>query len=607
MSKQFYTNLINPNAVYNAVSGTVTNPMTSSLDAGENSIINLPAPSTSGEPVTLAYFNEHAPDTNSFVPNPFTENVDADGNSILNLQSLSMNDAINTGDIYFVNVANGSMMTTNTADSDDRLHAISINEGGTSKPYFTDFRSFPVTNIGQLGFNDGGIISTTNETFQLNHPLDLNNNYIKDVQNIQFFNGGSLSMDSSDNLEYNNDVVITTDNIAQYIQEHNWTGEASSDLHMNTFNINNTNSIQLQQSSAITLNDNDDICYNSEKIVTAIQDIVDSETRELTEYQPTNSLPMTNIALVGNTTSPITITHNYYIQTPCRMNLDLDFTIAGDTPITLNANNVYMIVGLCNDQVYVNSDLQIDFLKIDGTAIKYENGHYTSLINLIMQNGANSDNVKLQGGVTLIESMVDIVAQWQAQANFNPISDVFAYYYVKLFGQIGTTSTYLSTFTGTINIASGTYDLDYKFGVQQSAIPNYITPLNTYQNTFVSLCQYAKDIIQANGVNNLLQLTLPTPYGTNGCNILVTSSIISVWYSYKFTTILNIVNGQPSIMTNSESLVQMFNPYGVLQNASLDIDSDNNVYIVNQINTGSGPTYSNNTCSVKAKLLIVNY
>ena len=44
-------------------------------------------------------------------------------------------------------------------------------------------------------------------------------------------------MDVSNNLEYNNDVVITTDNIAQYIQEHNWTGEASSDLHMNTFNI----------------------------------------------------------------------------------------------------------------------------------------------------------------------------------------------------------------------------------------------------------------------------------------------------------------------------------------------------------------------------------
>ena len=245
----------------------LTTPLQSDLDMSGNKITDLPTPTTNSEPVTLGYFNQNIPSITNLIENPLTENLDADNNSLLNIQSLSLVDVLQPANKYYANIFNGSFMNTNIDNGNDRLHIIATNEGGPAFPYNTDFRSLPITNLSQLGFNDGGVISKANNTFQFNQPLDLNNNYLKDVHNIQFYNSGTLTTDTSDNLEYNNNVVITTDNIAQYIQEHNWTGEAESDLHMNTFNINNVNNIQLQQASAITLNDNDDICYNSKKLL----------------------------------------------------------------------------------------------------------------------------------------------------------------------------------------------------------------------------------------------------------------------------------------------------------------------------------------------------
>ena len=276
MSKQFYTNLINPNLTYNSTSGSVTNPLTASLDAGQNNIINLADPVNAQDAVNLEYLEAHIPSTDTFIENPLTATLNANNYSITNLPSITLKDTVESLTTYQLLLENGSVVCYNqSGDDSSALMHIAINEGGTSRPYFTDFRGHPISNVGSLTILSGGTISGSNSSIQINCPLDVNNNYIKDIQNMQFFNGGSLEMDLSNNLLYNDSIVVTANNIGGYISAANWEPNAASDLNMTSHDINFTTGNVILDSGDLILNNSfpvstdadNDFTFDENKVV----------------------------------------------------------------------------------------------------------------------------------------------------------------------------------------------------------------------------------------------------------------------------------------------------------------------------------------------------
>jgi hypothetical protein len=382
-SKSFYTNLVNPNLPYNAGNnGAVANPMTTTLDAGENSIINLPNPSTDGEPVTLAYFNSQLPSldqSGNYVKNPMEDNLDAANNMIVNTTAVSMKDSVDTLLTYYIQLENGGVVTTNASDDTDSLLHIAINEGGTSKPYYTDFRTFPITNLGSLGFLDGGSISKNSDTFQFNQPLDMNNNYIKDVQNIQFFNAPPLEIDLSNNLVYADSIIVTASNINGYIAQANWEPTASSDLTMSSHNINFTSGNIVMQSGSILLNNtiplnvdtNNDLNYDYNKVIVC-------KNRVLGNIPMSDSTP--NSAIDIKALTPILLANNSWGTSGIFADpvFDIELTItpqAGSTNIDLS--KLELVFQLSDSQNPINSSIVKDYIHYTGGFQKDANGIIT--------------------------------------------------------------------------------------------------------------------------------------------------------------------------------------------------------------------------------------
>ena len=342
-------NVINPNEIYNQTSGTVTNPMTSDLDAGGNKIINLGNPADAGDVVCLSYLESVLPVTTGFIQNPMTSTLNANNNSIVNIPTLVLKDAVQSLTTYSLALENGSVVTNDVSDTESALMHIAINQGGTSKPYFTDFRGHPISNIGELNLLSGGKISGANNSIQLNCPLDMNNNYIKDVQNIQFFNAPPLEIDLSNNLVYDDSIVVTAANIGGYISQANWEPNAASDLNMTTHNINlTTGNVNLQTGKLIMNNTysigtdvNNDLTFDNNKVIVC-------EPKKLQSLQFSDSTP--GSAMTIDRLNPIVFMNDSISQTGNLVNpvFDINIAMTMQTVFTANLDSAQIEIGLCN-------------------------------------------------------------------------------------------------------------------------------------------------------------------------------------------------------------------------------------------------------------------
>lgn len=375
MSKQFYTNLVNPNLLYNAGNnGTVNNPMTISLDAAENSIVNLPNPSTSGEPVTLAYFNENIPDTSGFITNPFTSTVNANNNSIVNVPYISWKDAITPLETWAMTLENGGIIVGSATDNENVIMNLCINQGGTSKPYFTDMRGFPFTNVGTIGLLNGGNVFGSSGAININSPLDVNNNYIKDIQNLQFYNGGSLLMDPSDNLLYNDSIVVTSSNINGYISAANWEPTAASNLNMGTYDVKFTTGsivldsgdLVLNNSFAVGTDQDNDLTFDENKLLVCKANILGSIPMiDSTPGQSIGIEAANPIMFASGTISAVGIFQNPVFQ--------VDLTMQLETVYTVDVSQTYVEIVLSNTQNPLNGTPEV-FCRFSEGFNQLENG-----------------------------------------------------------------------------------------------------------------------------------------------------------------------------------------------------------------------------------------
>lgn len=432
-------NIVNPNIEYNQNDGTVNNPMTSDLDAGSNKIINLSNPADAGDSVNLGYLQSVLPNEADFVQNPLTGTLNANNNIISNVTALYMKDAVQDLTTYIVTTENGAIISTNASDDSSSLMHIAINEGGTTKPYFTDFRTFPITNLSTLEFSDGGTISKSSSSFQFNQPLDMNNNYIKDVQNIQFFNAPPLEIDLSNNLLYDDAIVVTANNIAGYISAGNWEPNASSDLNMTTHNINLTTGninldsgqLVLNESYAVGVDSANNLTYDKNIVLTCQANILGSVP--MVDSTPSTAIGidrLTPIVFAVNTISKVGIFDNPVF--------DIELTMTLQDNYTINLNSAELEIGLCNAQNPINSDNIGGLLTYTGGFKQLENGNlyvrfrtdessenmniintWTQACNLV--SASNFYVYVLASAVSITDPNTNIVNVQSSTINFNVI------------------------------------------------------------------------------------------------------------------------------------------------------------------------------------------
>ena len=368
-------NVINPNETYNQSNGTVNNPMTSDLDAGLNKVINLANPADPGDAVNLSYMESVIPDTSGFIQNPLTSALNANNNTIANVSSITMKDVVQPLTTYTLILENGALTTENASDSQSVLLHLAINEGGTSKPYYTDMRGFPITNLGSLGFLDGGVISKGSSSFQLNQPLDMNNNFIKDVQNIQFFNAPPLEIDFSNNLLYDDAIVVTADNINQYISQANWEPNAGSDLNMNTYNINLPSGDINLESGQLVLNEfplgvdsNNNLSFDKNPVLSCKPHIFGS-------LPMVDSTPGSYIAI--NELNPVMWSADSMYRSGFSNNpvFDIELTMTLTQNIPVNLDTAQVNIGLSNLQNPLNSTSFGHLLTYTGGFNQLSNGN----------------------------------------------------------------------------------------------------------------------------------------------------------------------------------------------------------------------------------------
>lgn len=603
MSRIFYTNLINPNVEYNQPPNpNVTNPLEESLDAGENSIINLPAPSTAGEPVTLAYFNAHLPNTDDFISNPLQENLDADGHAINNVMEILLqnsNDAstgVSFGNAYYNTVTlDGSLNLTASGStltcSATRTQTLTIN--GTDNPS----TNYSIKMYGGSLYSE--VENAGNGRFYLSsQSCNLSNNPITGVQNVQFYNAGTLDCDSSDNLTYNNDVVITSENIASYVNQHDWTPTASSDLDMANYSVKNMKSLQFNGNtqSIVNLDSNDNLLYNNNLVVVRQPDILASESRTFVKYIDFPvPLPAPGAPIGGNVLQSINLSD------PCYNNengnescYNFTFTFSND-PVIAFDETFWIQVGFCDNQNYSNSTKISTYFQINSPLIYNTNNTYTCNVSI---------NDKMSDGDVIIENTMD-----QIRTEFGSVNN--AYYFILMTASVVGTGNpaYLNNFSGSVSIPANTYTNDYYISVKQPSIPTYLVELNEnsnqYNTTSLSLCQTVSNVPQVDGFNNIMTVLIPPQTGQNGCNVFITATVVSVWYTIKYCCVLNISEAGYIIDTNSLNMIHSYNPNNVLLNANFTIDGDNQIIVQNQIATSSQHNINNASC--KVKLLVVNY
>jgi len=574
-SKQFYTNLVNPNPSYNAGNnGSVANPMTVTLDCAQNSIINLPEPVNAGDAVNLSYLEATIPNLDEFVSNPLTETLNANNNIISNVVGFTMKDAVQNLTTYSMFLMNGGVATVNASDSLSVQHCITINET-EGKPYFTDFRSHGVTNLSSVGFSDGGVISIGSSTFQFNHPVDLNNNYIKDVQYLEFYNGGSLDCDPSDNLTYNSDIVVTSANIDTYIAKASWEATANSDLEMDEYNINlSGGKVYLSQQLALTAESDSTLTYGGCEVIVRKPDI--SETISFTEYSPTTSV---NVNVEGGfpmSGSDATIgSSDINLSSPT---FDVNVAITTSTSTSFDITTAYVIIGLCDQTNPVNSDHTAEFLKVHGAC-------FTST-------GSGNYFVKVNTGDS--NPNVDVLMPWSNV--WTALTVNTAYVYASMYAQTGSGGdVYIGSFVCSINVVESTSDNDFYLSIDKTKLSNGIVTINN-ASELIQTYQGVSNVSQTNGLNNLYTVNLPTISGDG--LIYLSGLIASSHYVVKIKCIIQ--NG--SIVSGSNTATVIFEQGNVLTDATFVSE---NGHIIVQNTIAAEDEYNNAT--VKVKIIVVDY
>jgi len=371
-------NVVNPNLAYNQSNGTVANPMTSDLDAGSNKIINLANPADSGDAVNLGYLESVVPDASKFIDNPLTSTLNANNNVISNVVALTMKDTVQDLTTYTMTLVNGALVSENASDpSSVQLH-ITINET-LGKPYYTDFRSHPISNVSLIGFNDGGVISKSDSSFQLNQPLDMNNNYIKDVQNIQFYNAPPLEIDLSNNLVYDDSIIVTASNINGYIAQANWEPTASSDLTMSSHNINFTSGNIVMQSGSILLNNSVSLNVNNNNDLTVGNNTVIACSDKILGSVPmVDSTP--NSAIAIDRMNPIMWASDTIIKSGIFDNpvFDVEITMTPQAgTMAVDTSTCSIELGIGSIQNPLNGGTYAVFATYTGGFTQHENGDIT--------------------------------------------------------------------------------------------------------------------------------------------------------------------------------------------------------------------------------------
>jgi hypothetical protein len=422
---------------------------------------------------------------------------------------------------------------------------------------------------------------------------DLANNPVKNVQYVSFYGAGTLDCDLQDNLTYNSDIVITSENINQYISQETWNGTAESDLNMSNFSVVGAKTIELNGGSecVLSVDSTDNLLYNNQLVVSRKGDILQSEHRDFVEYIPNQPMPMIGNPIAGNVNESINLADACYDNTPFRQSYSFTFQITQTDPIPLDSN-LYIIVGFCDNGNEANSTVREDFVKIDGRLMTFANNTYSCQVSFSYPNPIN--------GITYLQTLGNILAEFQN----NP--DMTAYYYIKAYGNVDGSPANLNVFTGSVDVLTGEYTNDYYVSVNENDLATCLAPVNGQNNNLCLPLVYAvSDVSQNNGVNSLMSITPPSQTGDNGMGFSITASVVSAWYCVKYFAMIYSNNGEMEIANGSESILHMWNPNNVLLSPTFLIDSSNNIVIQNEIATSV--QHSINTASVKVKLQIVNY
>ena len=216
---------MNGNQITNTVN-VVTLPISSDLNLENNSLLNIE---------NLAFHNTGTLSVNesgqllfnsspissgsgsSGVENPMTSNLNANSYDLTNVGGILMKDSVNQLESYWLNTENGGLVSSSATDSSDIKIFICINETG-GKTYYTDFRGYPITHLGELTFSAGGSITSSNSSFVFDQPVNFGNNLLTTAQSISFGVSNSTSINLNDGvLQINDDPIVTSSNISTYV------------------------------------------------------------------------------------------------------------------------------------------------------------------------------------------------------------------------------------------------------------------------------------------------------------------------------------------------------------------------------------------------------
>lgn len=590
-------NLINPNPLYNANNGTITNPMNGNLDMGSNNIINLASPADPQDAVTLHYLESVLQSTDGFLENPLNEDLNVNNHQILNVNNLTFLDQNQEGVTGYFNLQSGTLQTNlnlNLNTWNSYLGCVNfactqLSLGSTSSGYH---------NLVFYGDSLWSVIANTDNSRKYISTLDgdMMNSTISNLAQLSFHGAGTLDCDSSQNLTYNNNVVVTSANVDSYVQQHEWANNASSDLDMNSYSLVSVKNIDFQSddSAVLTVNENTDLIYNNNKILTQQADVLDSETRAFSLYLPNQSMSMDGV-VAGNTSSYVDLSSSVYSNYPLRMSFNISWQIYENLTPPMD-ESYFLIIGFCNNQNSANSSINVDFIKIDGRAFSLSEGTYSCNVNFQVPTTIE--------GLTYVNSLGQVLQDFENEPNFH------AWYYLKMYATVGGSPMHITSLTGTgIQVYTGTFYNDFYVSLNQADVNQDMVKVNNLpdsDNTFMSFSQGVKNVAQVAGINNLYTVALPPiPTGFTANQIYVKCKVFSVNYMVKFACIVKMdATDGLFIMQDTQEVLYLFNPSNILITPAF-VTANNNLMIQNEI--ADSAIFPNNVCSVKVKLMIINY
>ena len=173
------------------------------------------------------------------VQNPLTSNLNCNNLDLTNVHSVQFQDVLTpTLQTYFYTIGGGLSSVNGDGDGDDTRLYIYINET-SGKPYFTDYRGYPITNVSSI------------EITQIN------------------FGSDTLAV-NDDNIEYNGSIMMTAANVNDYVTgggSGGWVNTATSSLSMANYQINNISELDFGPGKVVTPDSANNLTYKNEMVV----------------------------------------------------------------------------------------------------------------------------------------------------------------------------------------------------------------------------------------------------------------------------------------------------------------------------------------------------